>query len=456
MERYQIVIIGAATAGSFFARKMAEKGKSVLVIDKCGKDTLGRRLDIFHMVKSEFAKYDLPLPVEGDKEWAFEFTDTCALSPSGNYPKATKTHVVGMHMAEYIACLNDWVSQVGAKFEYNAEFEDFIIEKGKIVGITYKNAVGESVSVGAELVADCSGIPAVARTRLPNGYGVENRPLTPSDMFYVILKYYKYLNAKDYLHGSRGWTYYKTWEAPQQDPHGAILGIGANFSFDYAEQIYTEFEKRVPLPERELQKIEKGFTPYCRPPYSFVADGFIAMGDAACLTKPFNGEGVTSSMVQGQIAVDVVNELLDNGKELSRANLWKINNEYIVKQGAKFAGMMATIIGAVGTSRTENEFFFKKDIVFSAKSFAAMDSAEGMTFTTGEIIDMAFKMLGGVIAGKLRMSTIKALLKSMDNSEKIKKLYLAFPTSPDGYEGWTKQADEQWTQIGSMSDNVNK
>ena len=36
------------------------------------------------------------------------------------------------------------------------------------------------------------------------------------------------------------------------------------------------------------------------------------------------------------------------------------------------AGMLATLVGAVGTNPKENEYFFKKDIIFSAKSFAAM------------------------------------------------------------------------------------
>ena len=35
---------------------------------------------------------------------------------------------------------------------------------------------------------------------------------------------------KDFVHGSTSWTYYKTWEAPQMDPEGAIWGVGANFS----------------------------------------------------------------------------------------------------------------------------------------------------------------------------------------------------------------------------------
>jgi flavin-dependent dehydrogenase len=53
--------------------------------------------------------------------------------------------------------------------------------------------------------------------------------------------------------------------------------------------------KQVKLPAAKLDKIEKGFTPYHRAPYSLVTDGFICMGDAACMTKPYSGEGITAS-----------------------------------------------------------------------------------------------------------------------------------------------------------------
>ncbi|MEG1706831.1 MAG: hypothetical protein RR291_04985, partial [Clostridia bacterium] len=435
--------------------KLAEKGYKILVIEKCSEETIGKRLDIFHMAKKEFSTYDLPLPKTGDIDWAFEFCDSQALSPTGKYPKKTKSEVVGMHMHEYILRLNKWAIQVGAQIEYEATLTDLLYDSdNRVCGVRYVKD-GRAIDKYAKLVADCSGIPAVARTMLKDNYGVENFKLTDNDMFYVILKYFKYNDPKDYIQGSRGWTYYKTWEAPQQDPQGAILGVGANFSYEYAEKIYAEFERNVALPDRTLQRIERGFTPYCRPPYSLVGDGFIAMGDSACLTKPFNGEGVSSSMVESAIAVTVVDDILRNNKAMSCENLWSINNSYINAQGAKFASMMATILGAVNTSAKENEFFFRKDIVFSAKSFESMDSPEGMVFSKREIFDMAIKMIGGVLSGNLRIKTIKSLLKGMSNSDKIKAHYLSFPTTPQGYDEWARKADEIWKSIGTMADCAN-
>ncbi|MBO5776100.1 MAG: hypothetical protein J6R35_01865, partial [Clostridia bacterium] len=84
--KYDVVVIGAATSGAFFAKRMALKGYKVKVIEKLTKETLGRRLDIFHVAKAEFDRFGLPKVKEGDLEWAFEFDDNFTASPYDNYP----------------------------------------------------------------------------------------------------------------------------------------------------------------------------------------------------------------------------------------------------------------------------------------------------------------------------------------------------------------------------------
>ena len=45
---YDVIVVGAATAGSYFARKLAENGASVLVIDSKPEEKIGTKYDIFH------------------------------------------------------------------------------------------------------------------------------------------------------------------------------------------------------------------------------------------------------------------------------------------------------------------------------------------------------------------------------------------------------------------------
>ena len=451
MESYDVLIVGAATSGSFLARRLSESGRRVLVIDRLSRQQLGKRLDIFHVGQGDFTRFNLPLP-EPDDDLAFTFTGGQAFSAFGRHPKETGGTIVGMHMPRYIARLNRWAEEAGAEFRYGAAFVDFLYEDGRIAGAIFEED-GERHSVTAKLVADCSGIPSVARRKLPEGYGVENFEISDLDKFYVTLRYVSYEDPADHIKSIRTWTYYKTWEAPEADPAGAILGVGANFSYDYGEEVFARFEKAIKLPRYTLKYIERGTTPYRRPPYSFVADGFLVCGDAACLTKPSAGEGVTSSMVQLEIAADVLSRLLGEGGYLTRARLWPINKGYVEAQGKAFAAQLATLVGATASSAEENDFFFEKDIIFSAKTFAGMAGGETLRFSTRELINMALCMLGGVLSGRLRISTIRTLLTGMQNGGRAEALYAEYPAEEAGFDDWTRRADAMWAACGSMADN---
>lgn len=82
MKKYDAVIIGGATAGSYMAQRLASAGHSALLLEQKSFETVGARYDIFHIAKSDFERFCLPLPVEGEDK-AFEFSSNDALSAFG-------------------------------------------------------------------------------------------------------------------------------------------------------------------------------------------------------------------------------------------------------------------------------------------------------------------------------------------------------------------------------------
>lgn len=442
MEQYDVLIVGAATSGAYFAHEMAKRGHRVKVIEKQSFDDFGRKYDIFHISRADFDRFGLPLAVPGDGAWAFEFHELCTSSPTNRYPKRARGHVVGLHMHEYIVKMNRWAKEAGAEFAYGVAFEDFLWENGKIAGARCRCGAGEK-TIRAKVVVDCSGIPSVARRKLPDDYGVENFAITPEDMFYVILWYVKLRNESDYLTGSCGWPFYKSWIAPQADPTGAILGVGATGSYAHGEAVFADLQKTFELPEHTVTHREQGCTPYCRSPYSFVADNFIAAGDAACMTKPDCGEGVTSSMVMLEIAASVLEEALRRG-DISKERLWPINVAYNRGQGGEFAETRALFTKAVRATKEEFDYFFAYSLIFKDEKdpLVKEGSAE-----TGRIIK---RMLLGFLQGKLSGKTLWNLAQGMSLGGDLKKHYSNFPESPEGYANWTKKAEKIWRKVGKM------
>lgn len=450
MKKYDVIIVGASTAGSYFARRMAEKGFSVLLLDKDSRDKLSPAYDIFHMGKDEMKQFGLPEVKEGDGIYEFTFEDSAICSVYGNHPKPSKLAVVGMHKHKYCVLMNDWAAEAGAELVYEASFKSLIYnENGKISGVIYEKD-GEEIAASCRLVADCSGIPAVVRRSLPDDYGIEKFELTPKDIFYVTLRYidFEEKRTERYLR-SDFWLYFKSWLAPSGGSD-ALIGMGACGGFDVVEKVYALFEKTVRLPAHKVVKIEKGRTPYHRAPYSFVSDGFIAMGDAACITKPNCGEGCTASIVLEDIAVDVASQVMANGAYPTREALWSINKRYNNTQGKEFASLMALLGSIIRHSAKANEFLFKNDVIFSCKLLSSMGN--GIELSIGDYVKTLIFIIIGLVTGNVKPAELKAVIDAIVTSGKLTAHYEKYPETPDGYEAWAKEAELLWAKTGKVAE----
>lgn len=450
MEKFDIIVVGASSAGSYFARRMSEKGFSVLAIDKSPKETISPAYDIFHMGRDDMKRFGLPEVHKGDGIWAFEFEEQMMLSAYGNYPKPSNSWVVGMHKHDYIVRMNEWAEEAGTKIKYNAGFDSLVYDgSGRICGVTYEEN-GEKITAECRLVADCSGIPAVVRRSLPDGYGVEKFELTPDDMFYVTLRYVDFTEKKEEWMKSHFWLSYKSWLAPSAGSD-AIIGMGSCFGFDYVEKVYEQFTKNVKLPAHKVKRIERGCTPYHRAPYSFVADGFIAMGDAACITKPNCGEGCTASLVLEDIAVEYASAAMENGAYPTRESLWSINKKYNDTQGKEFASLMALLASVVRHSPKANEFLFKHDVIFSRKILGGMGTG-GLQLDLTDYLKTLFFVIIGIVTCNITIAELKSILNGVISSGKLTELYERFPETPDGFEAWVNEAELLWKKAGKLAD----
>ncbi len=434
---YDVVIVGACTAGTYFAGLLAKRGLKVLVIDKDPESELAKRLDIIHFTRDSYAQFGLESSEEGDPEYVRDFTICHGKSALDQHLKTNYLPVSVLHLPLFIQRLRIKALENGAHFRFSTAFQDLIYdEQNRIRGIV--TADGEEIP--ARLVVDASGISAVVRRKVQDPF-MENFETGPRDKFYVLLKYVKLKDPNIQITNSTSWPYYKGWIAPQHHSGGAIIGVGANLSFDYARKCMKKFEDAIPLPEYDLQYEEAACTPYRRPPLSFVTDGFLVIGDAACLTKPINGEGIPSAWVQCTPAADVVAEALKNGAYPTKEALWRINTIYQRSEGAAYAGERAMLIGAVDMTPQDNDYLYEKGIVFRSDDEKEPDN-------------LILELVKGVLKGKFTFAALKALASSTLKGEALKKHYQNYPETPAGYPAWSQKALKLWEKAGSMADTV--
>jgi digeranylgeranylglycerophospholipid reductase len=443
-EHCDILIIGAGTAGTYFGWQMAQRGHSVVIVEKEERLRVGKRLDVFHVDSSKFAEFGIPPPAKDSPEFCVVLEQGISYSPEGKFPKTVKYPFHVMRLPFFLQRLFTLAESAGARLEFSTVFSRLLYEDGRISGAVLKRGDEES-TVQARLVVDASGINAVVRTALPPDYGVENFRVAPDEMFFVVLRYVTWLDAhQPRTVNAEGWTFYKTWVAPSFHERGAIIGVGATGSFDNAEKVFKEFAAIITLPPYEVDKIERGITPYRRPPYSVVGDGFLCLGDSACLTKPFSGEGVTSGWTLCKIAVEIVHQALQKGGYLTADALWPINVRYFRGQGAKFAGILATVPSAANATKAETSYLFKKDVIFSEADLTDMNRDFELHLTAGKTVGIFGTIVLGLLTRNYSFASLRALLRSVRISGHLRAHYEHFPENRSEFSSWAAAAEDLW------------
>ncbi|TAL35406.1 MAG: NAD(P)/FAD-dependent oxidoreductase [Spirochaetes bacterium] len=438
-----VVIVGAGTAGCYTAWRLAEKGRSVLIVEKKKRKTLGTNVGIFHVDEIRFQQFGIPLPK--GKELIGYYPDGLAWPPDGDATKKVSYAFYVMELPLFIERMQGYAEKAGARILFETDYKGPLTSGTRLAGIRVKKGTS-TFDIAAKIVIDASGVDASVRTSLPADRGLEIDKIKPSEFLYVILQYWDKIEGKDtgrFPTGLNFYPFHKAFINPSYGK-GAIVGIGQPESLQKAEQVQKEFlAERFPDTRHTLVKKTWGRTPFRRPPLSLVADGFMAVGDAAFMTKPFSGEGVTSGFTACQIAAETADAALTAG-DFSAKALWPLNTRYFRDQGAKFAGLYAQVPAAAELSRHEVNYLFEKDIIFSSFDFESMNRDFEVKMGPLKLVAVAAKLVAGRLNGGISKKGFDCLMAAMSVAGKIRKHYEGYPAEPAGYPAWEEKARELW------------
>ncbi|GHT77003.1 geranylgeranyl reductase [Spirochaetia bacterium] len=437
-----VLVVGAGTAGLYFAGLMAKQGYRVVVIDRAPEEELGNRYTVIHVGQDNFARFGLPEPKPGDPDYVTIFHESVLLSALNRWKKHYSGSVIVLRQALLRKRMVTWAKAQGAQLICGTSFEKPLFNaQGKLAGAVFKGLDGE-LRVNARLSVDASGIPAVLRTSLPDNYGADNFKLSERDKSFVVLRYVTLKDpVKDRVDCVTTWAHFRIWVSPQHVGEGVIVGVGTNLSFDYADRYYQRFLKKGYLPEFTVDSVERCQNTKHRPPYSFVADGFLTVGDSACITNPGTGEGVPYAWHLAAIAAEEFGRAMKDGGIPARESVWNVNARYAATQGAPYASIFATRIGVNDCSEEENDYEFKHGIFYKD------DTDKG---------NLTFNIIMGLLSGGLSFKTVRKLFASIRVGKQIFKHYQEFPKSPAGFDAWKDEADRLWALAGNTADQADR
>ena len=432
------VVVGGGTSGCYFAWRLGQAGFRTIVLEKLLLDQVGQEIDVFHMDDVRFDQFGLDHPSRD--ELLGHHPTGLAWSPDLEVQNEVAYAFYVMHKPSFHQRMHGYVRESGGEILEQVEVLEPIVEGGFTVGVRARKD-GQPLEVRGKVVADASGIEGVVRTRLPEALGVETDSITTDDTLYVCLEFRDEVGA-GIPTGLNFYPFHKAFWNPSRGS-GVILGIGQPGGYDHAWQRHGEWREEYFGDPGRVTKRTQGRTPYRRSPYSLVGNWFMVMGDAAFQTKPFSGEGVTSSFTACQIAAEVGVEALKAG-DMSRAALWPYNVRYFRDQGARFASMFVQLPAAAELSRREVDFLFHSDLIFSSEDFEQMNLQYATEMSLGKTLSMGVKLLGGVLGGRFSWDSLKRLLDVSGTATKIRALYERFPEDPAGFEAWVVEAEALW------------
>ena len=433
-----VIVVGAGTSGCYFAWRMCQAGYRVVVLERQRLEDLGRSIGIFHMDEVRFDEFGLPHPTE--PELVGHYATGLAWSPDRQVQNEVRYAFCVMDKPAFQQRMAGYVRDAGGEILAEAEVIEPVVENNSVVGVRARRN-GVLLEARGRIVVDASGLDGALRTRLPAGLGIETEPITVDEMLFVCLEYRADL-PDGYPTGLNFYPFHKAFWNPSYGTE-VILGIGQPRSYDYAWQKHREWrEEYFGDPGRVVRRAQ-GRTPYRRSPYSLVGNGFMVMGDAAFQTKPFSGEGVTSSFTACQIAAEVAGAALLAG-DVSRQALWPYNVRYFRDQGAKFASMFVQLPAAAELSRSEVDFLFHHDLVFSSEDFRQMNLHYATEMDLPKTLSMAAKLLWGVLGGRFSMGSVRRLLEVSSRADKIRQHYEQFPDHPGAFEAWLDGVRPLW------------
>ena len=99
------------------------------------------------------------------------------------------------------------------------------------------------------------------------------------------------------------------------------------------------------------------------------------------------------------------------------------------------------LIGAVNMTPKDNDYLYKKGIVFKSDDEPEVENLLGA-------------LIKGVLAGEFSLQALISLASSTLKGEALKKHYHEYPDTPEGYGAWKKKAYKLWEKAGSMADTV--
>ncbi len=328
----EIIVAGAGHGGLVAAWKLAQLGHKVTVYERYARENLG--YDQKDPVDAAFFDY---AGIEYPESWHAP-NNVITIVPIDEtvepftLPEEKGASTLIVERRELLAFLIDLCEKVGVNFEFGCEVREPVVLGSRIIGIM----TSQGIRLG-DLVIDACGIDSPLRRNLPDFTCIQ-KELGSFDRLHVYRAYYNRIEGKPdpehryYVYVNADGTVGFTWLITEPDSADILI---ARFGEVTEEDIKAELDFVCERNEHVGRELIRGGKvvdiPVRQPLAVFVADGYAAVGDSACMTIPLKGSGIGYSIKAGTILARAVEE--DTNGLFNCDTLWKYEHDFFSEVG---------------------------------------------------------------------------------------------------------------------------
>lgn len=416
----KIVIIGAGHGGLQAAKELSKNGFEVIVYEKNSPQEVSYdwRDDVEPTV---FEKLKITLPDNSRKTSRTSFVAPFSETPF-YMEKEENANEWSIKRNAFVLLLVKLAQESGAEIEFNTPVQKLIVEDNEVKGVIVNNK-----KIFANLVIDSSGIDSIFRKEIAKIFNITEK-IDDNDVFTVYRAFVKTADGEKLPESHKKKVYLKYLGMPGIswcicEPDGLInilIGrVGEMHEREFKNAL-LKLKKANPVISDEIVMGGKfGRIPVRYPLTKMVGKGYVTVGDAAFMTIPITGSGISNSLRAGQILAE---EIIKNNS-VSVETLWKYQVKYYEEIGAEhfFVDYMKRTLL---TSDNENIKYIFESGIITEDDLCNFSSGKGLKFTPQELM---FKLSKCLKKSHFIMSLISALMKGI----KAKNLAMKIPEKYD-------------------------
>ncbi len=451
MKKFDVIVVGAGTAGCMAAKTAAKAGLEVGLIDRKKSDDIGEKVCGDAIGKHHFDTLRLKYPsgnelqsrIAGVKIYSPDMEAVFQIESEMLYGFIVNRLLFGQRLLKLAV-------DAGATLLDSTQVIKPILEDNAVIGVSARDIKTETrIQLQSKVVIDASGFPAVLRKKLPPEIGVDTEVSNEDvEACYREIRQLKgQVTSPDFCEiyldqNTAPGGYY--WIFPEGETKTNV-GLGVRMTKDFLRPKNQLYNKVLSKPLFKGSTLVTGgawYVPTRRPLDCMVGNRIVVVGDSACQVSPIHGGGMGPSMMGGMFAGEVIVEALEKG-DVIREGLWQYNVRYMQSYGVKQAGLdIFRLFLLQGVSDEEINYGMKYQLI-TEEDILKTSMGENVRLNITEASRRALKGLG-------KLSMLRRLRNTARLMREIKALYKNYPESPKGFEEWKKKTHELITTANRL------